>query len=234
MSECCGRWRPVAAGDALSLDQRLKLLRDLYVQLCNTFVERALATILGAGRQINVFLRAAESCDQLGLGIDHHQDTPAVAGGSLPRLRSPPAMPPDSRPSSQVWQHEGDGPRGLILDIPTLLHGKERRCAFDAPRPAQASVGPLHGNVFGPTFQVWASVVVRGRIAHRRSLAETRYLRVFHWRNTPFHGMFLGPVGTGLSQPLVAYRKNRYRPVRHKKPFRAASAGSLFHSTPWD
>src|SRR5229473_361584 len=89
MSECCGRWRPVAAGDALSLDQRLKLLRDLYVQRCNTFVERALAAILGAGRQIKVFLRVAESCDQLGLGIDHHEDTPAVAGGSFPRLGSP-------------------------------------------------------------------------------------------------------------------------------------------------
>src|SRR5216683_4783795 len=177
MSECCGRWRPVAAGDALSLDQRIQLLRDPYVQLCNAFVELALATILGAGREINVFLRVAESCDQPGLGIDQHQDAPAVAGGSFPRLRSP----PDSRPSGQVWQREGDGPRGLILDIPALLHGKERRCAFDAPRLAQGSVGPLHGNVFGPTFQVWASVVVWGRIAHGRSLAETRYLRVFHW-----------------------------------------------------
>src|SRR5450432_1587340 len=79
-------------------------------------------------------------------------------------------MPPDSRPSSQVWQREDDGSRGLILDIPALLHGKERRCAFDAYRPAQGSVGPLHGNVFGPTFQVWASVVVWGRLAHRRTL----------------------------------------------------------------
>src|ERR1700682_5905801 len=58
----------------LSLDQRLKLLRDLEVQLRETLVELALAAILGADRQIKVFLGVAESRDQLGLEIDHHED----------------------------------------------------------------------------------------------------------------------------------------------------------------
>ena len=57
---------------ALPVDQRLKLVSDLDVQLCDTFVELALAAILGADRQINVFLRVAENRDQLGLGIDHY------------------------------------------------------------------------------------------------------------------------------------------------------------------
>src|SRR5450631_2691530 len=67
----CGplRWRY-----GLSLNQRLELLSDLEVQLCDPFVELALAAILGAARQIKVFLGVAESGDQLGLGVDHHED----------------------------------------------------------------------------------------------------------------------------------------------------------------
>jgi hypothetical protein len=44
----------------------------------------------------------------------------------------------------------------------------------------------MDGNPFGPTLQVWASVVVPGRLAPGRTLAESRYLRVFLWQNTPF------------------------------------------------
>src|SRR6266478_2287540 len=56
---------------ALPAHHGLKLLSDLEVQLCDTLVELALAAILGARRQIKVFLHVAEDFDQLGLGIDH-------------------------------------------------------------------------------------------------------------------------------------------------------------------
>jgi hypothetical protein len=78
----------------------------------------------------------------------------------------------------EVWQHQRDQPRGLILDITTLLHGKERRRSFDALRLAKSRVRLRVGNVFGPTLQVWTSVGVQGR---GRTLAESRYLRMFHW-----------------------------------------------------
>jgi hypothetical protein len=122
-------------------------LSNLEVQLGDPLVELALAAILGAGRQIKVFLGVVESRDQLGLGINRQPG-----------------------PSSHVWQHQRDWPRSLILNITTLLHGKERRRAFDALRLAQGNLGPLNGNVFSPTFQVWASVVVWCRLAHGRSL----------------------------------------------------------------
>jgi hypothetical protein len=121
-------------------------LSNLEVQLGDPFVELALAAILGADRQIKVFLGVAESRDQLGLGT--------ISPG----------------PSSHVWQHQRDWPRSLVLNITTVLHGKERRRAFDALRLAQGNVGPLNGNVFSPTFQVWTSVVVWCRLAHGRSL----------------------------------------------------------------
>ena len=56
---------------ALAVHHGLKLLSNLEVQLCDTFVELALAAILGADRQIKVFLGVAENRFQPGLGIDH-------------------------------------------------------------------------------------------------------------------------------------------------------------------
>jgi hypothetical protein len=53
-----------------------------------------------------------------------------------------------------------------------------------------ASVGPLNGNVFGPAFGVWASVVVRGRSAHGQSLAESTASQGVPAVEHPFHGMF--------------------------------------------
>jgi hypothetical protein len=93
-----------------------------------------------------------------------------------------------------MWQSEGDRPRGLILDIQTLLHGKDRRRAFDALRLAQGSVGALNGDVFGATFRVWASVVVRGSTRSRpqpnRVVLSQDVLPVEH----PFHGTFFSPA----------------------------------------
>src|SRR5258707_10709909 len=71
-------WPDAIGHYALPAHHGLKLLSDLEVQLCDTFVEFALAAILGADRQIKVFLGVAESRDQLGLGIDHHEDTPPL------------------------------------------------------------------------------------------------------------------------------------------------------------
>ena len=75
---------------ALTAQHGLKLLSNLEVQLCDTFVEFALAAILGADRQIKVFLGVAKSRYQLGLGIDHQPS-----------------------PSGHAWQRQHDGPRGF-------------------------------------------------------------------------------------------------------------------------
>src|SRR6266849_317353 len=107
--------------------------------------------------------------------------------GILGRCREPLSAWAWDRSSPPVHQamsgsaSVSDGPRGLILDITTLLHRKERRRALDALRLAKSRVRPMDGNVFGPTLQVWTSIVVRDRLAHGRTLAESRYLRVFHW-----------------------------------------------------
>jgi hypothetical protein len=62
----------------------------------------------------------------------------------------------------------------------TSVTGHAASHAFDALCLAKSRVRPMDGNVFGPTLQVWASVVVRVRLAHGRTLAESRYLRTFH------------------------------------------------------
>src|SRR5258705_5127115 len=74
---------------ALPAHHGLKLLSDLEVQLCDTLVELALAAILGARRQIKVFLHVAEDLDQLGLGIDHQPQSikPRLAVPALPATR---------------------------------------------------------------------------------------------------------------------------------------------------
>jgi hypothetical protein len=55
----------------LPVDQSLKLLGDLDVQLDDTLVCLALATILGSDREGTVTLGVVENREQLGAGIDH-------------------------------------------------------------------------------------------------------------------------------------------------------------------
>src|SRR5450631_604522 len=67
----CGR-PPLRAGPPV--DQRLKLLSYLHVQLHDTHVALTLAAILGSHREATVFLRLVEYGKQLGFRIDHHGD----------------------------------------------------------------------------------------------------------------------------------------------------------------
>jgi hypothetical protein len=61
----------------LLVDQRLKLLSDINVQLYDTLAELALAAILTFDREIKVFFRIAENINELCLGIDYHDDPPS-------------------------------------------------------------------------------------------------------------------------------------------------------------
>src|SRR3984893_1886057 len=63
---------PLRAGPPI--DQRLKLLSYLHVQLHDTNVGLTLAAVLGSDREAPVFLRLVENGKQLGFGIDHHGD----------------------------------------------------------------------------------------------------------------------------------------------------------------
>src|SRR3984893_11817846 len=63
---------PLRAGPPI--DQRLKLLSYLHVQLHDTHVGLTLAAVLGSDREAPVFLRLVENRKQLGSGIDHHGD----------------------------------------------------------------------------------------------------------------------------------------------------------------
>jgi hypothetical protein len=55
-----------------TVDQRLKLLSYLHVQLHYTLIDLTLAAILGAEREASISLRMVENREQLGAGIDHH------------------------------------------------------------------------------------------------------------------------------------------------------------------
>src|SRR5712664_886507 len=61
---------PLRAGPPV--DQCVKLLSYLHVQLHDTLVGLPLAAFLGSHREATVFLCIVENHEQLGFGIDHH------------------------------------------------------------------------------------------------------------------------------------------------------------------
>jgi hypothetical protein len=85
-----GRDRDIAGGKKkdLPVDQPFKLLGDLDVQLDDTLIGLAFASILGSHRETTVFLRSVQNSKQLGFGIDHHDDAPCCLSSTTePRDR---------------------------------------------------------------------------------------------------------------------------------------------------
>src|SRR5450631_3947849 len=112
----CGR-PPLRAGPPV--DQRLKLLSYLHVQLHDTHVALTLAAILGSHREATVFLRLVENGKQLGFGIDHH-------GDALRALMSETTEPHDCSTFLQSLEYVDDGHATGYQ--PHYLEGEGRKC----------------------------------------------------------------------------------------------------------
>src|SRR5258705_371916 len=59
---------------ALPVDQRLKLLGNLHIQIDDAFIAFALAAIPASDRKETIFLGVVEDREQLAFGIDQHRD----------------------------------------------------------------------------------------------------------------------------------------------------------------
>jgi len=92
----------------------------------------------------------------------------------------------------------------------------------------------MDGNVLGPTLQVWASIVVRGRLAHGRTLTEPLYLRGVPLVEHPFTNVLqaLRPLNEPLHGGKRGYQNGASSELCNKNANKYNSLIVFFESSP--